>query len=194
MDLRNLVYRAISGEKNADVSGKGTDILAQLRAIGGSSSRTKSGIDLTQAAAKLGVQRRTVERWVAAAQGRTGQAPSAASAKKLAKVSRQAASTKAGRQAAISHLRPAANRPVRLNITGMQGPQRNDIDYFRYRTTTLVLDPAEAQALMDAYEKGGEQGFMNWAKTHWDDNYLPDWQFGALDDVEINQQYGGRWI
>ena len=44
MDLRNLVYRAISGEKNADVSGKGTDILAQLRAIGGRSPHSTTAL------------------------------------------------------------------------------------------------------------------------------------------------------
>lgn len=192
MDIRNPLYQALTGNKGADVSGKGDDVLGQLRAIGGTSRRTKSGIDLTAAAKKLGVQRRTVERWVAAAEGKRGQKPSGGSAKKLAKISRQAASTKAGRRAAVGGWRSAGGS-ARISITGLQGPAKAGRDYKRQRTTTLVLDPDQVEAMMDAYENGGEKGFMSWATKHWDDEYLPDWGFDDIDDIGIDGQSGGRW-
>ena len=78
--LRGTVFQALTGQTGADVSGTTTgDLLGQIRAIGGSSARTRSGIDLTRAATRLGVSRRTVERWVANATTGGGRRPSAAS-------------------------------------------------------------------------------------------------------------------
>ena len=73
--LRGKIFSALTGQK-ADVSGKPTgDLRGMLLAVGGASPKTKSGIDLTAAAHKLGVTRRTVERWLKAAE--TGEAPEA---------------------------------------------------------------------------------------------------------------------
>ena len=98
-DLRTSLFSMLTG-RQADVSGQvGGDVRGMLMAVGGASSRTKSGIDLTRAAGKLGVSRRTVERWVKTAQTGSGQRPSSQHAKTLATKARQAATTKAGRKA-----------------------------------------------------------------------------------------------
>ena len=191
-DLRSKLFSALTG-RDADVSGKpGGDLRGMLRAVGGTSARTKSGIDLTAAASKLGVSRRTVERWVKASQTGQGQRPSPAHAKALAKRARQAASTKAGRKAAIAARRQAiTSRGARLSITGEQGPHSRD--YMRPRTTQLDLDPEHAAAMLDAWENGGEKGFMGWATSHWGQDYLDDWRFGDVDAVELERPYGGHW-
>lgn len=195
-DLRGKLFSALTG-RDADVSGQpGGDLRGMLMAVGGASRRTQSGIDLTKAAKSLGVSRRTVERWVKTEQTGAGQRPSARHAKSLAKKARQAATTKAGRRAALagSTMRQAiASRGARLSITGLQGPHAAGRDYMRNRTTQLELDPADAEAMMDAWESGGEKGFMDWATGHWGNEYLDDWKFDAVDGIDIERPYGGGW-
>lgn len=193
-DLRGMLFTALTG-RQADVSGKPDgDLRGMLRAVGGASTRTKSGINLTAAAGRLGVSRRTVERWVKAADTGAGQRPSPSHAKSLATKARQAATTKAGRKAALagSKLRQSVtSRGARISITGEQGPHTKD--YMRNRTTQLDLDPDDAAAMIEAWENGGDKGFMSWASNHWGQDYLDDWQFGELDAVEIEMPYGGQW-
>ena len=195
-DLRSNLFAALTG-RQADVSGKaGGDVRGMLMAVGGTSSRTKSGIDLTAAAGKLGVSRRTVERWVKSAQTGTGQRPSAQHAKSLAAKARQAATTKAGRKAALagSSLRQAiSSRGARVSIDGVQGPHAAGKDYMRKRVTQVDLDPADAEAMMNAWENGGEKGFMSWASTVWDSEYLNDWKFDSVDGISIERPHGGAW-
>jgi len=195
-DLRGKLFTALTG-RQADVSGNTAgDVRGMLMAVGGHSSKTQSGIDLTKAAHTLGVSRRTVERWVKTARTGAGQRPSAVHAKGLATKARQAATTKAGRRAALaaSTTRKAiASRGARLSLTGMQGPRAAGRDYMRKRTTQLELDPADAEAMMGAWENGGEKGFMTWATGHWGSEYLDDWQFDSVDDIGIERPYGGGW-
>lgn len=187
--LRGQIFSAVTGQA-ADVSGRpGGDLRGMLMAVGGPSARTRSGIDLTRAAKALGVSRRTAERWTAGTQ-----APSPGVARTLARRARQAATTKAGRRAALaaSPTRQAiASRGARLSITAVQGPHTRD--YMRARTTQLDLDPADAQAMLDAWEQGGEKGFMTWATNHWGQDYLDDWRFGDVDDVTVESPYRGGW-
>ncbi|HQZ85740.1 MAG TPA: hypothetical protein PLB21_08975 [Actinomycetota bacterium] len=195
-DLRGKLFAALTG-RQVDVSGTaGADLRGQLMAVGGPSGRTKSGIDLTKAAKGLGVSRRTVERWVKTEQTGDGQRPSPGHAKKLATKARQAATTKAGRKAALagSTVRQAvASRGARLSITGLQGPRAAGRDYMRKRTTLLELDPSDAEAMMNAWENGGEKGFMTWATGHWGNEYLDDWKFESVDDLDVERPYGGQW-
>ena len=195
-DLRSTIFSALTG-RSADVSGKpGGDLHGMLMAVGGPSSKTRSGIDLTNAAKSLGVSRRTVERWVKTAQTGTGQRPSAPHAASLAKRARQAATTKAGRRAALatSTVRQAiTSRGARLAITGNQGPRAAGQDYMRRRTTQLDLDPADAEAMMTAWENGGDKGFMAWATNHWGQEYLDDWKFDDVDVIDVERPYGGGW-
>ena len=195
-DLRNTLFSILTG-RQADVSGNASgDVRGMLMAVGGTSNRTKSGIDLTRAASKLGVSRRTVERWVKSAQTGAGQRPSAQHAKALASKARQAATTKAGRKAALagSPLRQAiTSRGARVSIDGLQGPHAAGKDYIRKRVTQVYLDPADAHAMMNAWETGGEKGFMSWASTVWDTEYLNDWKFDSVDGVTIERPHGGAW-
>lgn len=195
-DLRNTLFSILTG-RQADVSGNASgDVRGMLMAVGGTSNRTKSGIDLTKAASKLGVSRRTVERWVKSAQTGAGQRPSPQHAKALASKARQAATTKAGRKAALagSPLRQAiTSRGARVSIDGLQGPHAAGKDYIRKRVTQVYLDPADAHAMMNAWETGGEKGFMSWATTFWDTEYLNDWTFDSVDGVTIERPHGGAW-
>lgn len=186
--LRGTVFQALSGQTGADVSGATTgDLLGQIRAIGGSSARTRSGIDLTRAATRLGVSRRTVERWVANATTGGGRRPSAASAKTIASRARSAATSQRGRRDAVRAAREqAAQRGARISISGKQGPTRAGKGYSRNRTTIQELSPDEAAALFEAYERGGEQGFLDWATNYWDTNYLEDWGFESVDGVDVS--------
>jgi len=197
--VRQAVFTALSGQAG-DVSGKvDGPLLDMLRSVGGQSKRTQSGIDLTAAAAKLGLSRRSVERWV-----RSDLKPSADHAMLLAKKSKQAATTQAGRREATAERRVAATaaRRVRVSITGMQGPNipakfRNqdhrDRGYIRLRTTQMVLTPEDAQAMYDAYERAGHKGFMDWAQQHWGANYLEDWSFLEVKDVRLDGHDGRSW-
>lgn len=185
-DLRTTVFEALTGKRSGDLTGHG-DVLAQLLTIGGESSRTKSGIDLTRAAKRLRCSRRTVERWVHAAETGTGQHPSKALGDKLARQARQTATTKRGRKAAMR----AARRGVgpagkRLTISGLQGPRRAGTDYARQRDIVLTLTPDQAQEMFDAYEEGGEQGWLDWAQQWSDENYLDQWQILDVSGLTVD--------
>lgn len=192
-DLRGKIFTALTG-RHADVSGKTDgDLAGMLLAVGGPSSNTQSGVDLTKAAKALGVSRRTVERWMKTSQTGTGQHPSPGHAKTLAAKSRQAATTKAGRLAALGGGQPIGPRGARVSITGVQGPVAAGKTYLRFRTTQLDLDPADAQAMIDAWVQGGDKGFMTWAKNHWDAEYVPDWDFSTVDQLDVQGPFGGVW-
>lgn len=190
-NVSTTLFEALTGQRDVDITGRG-DLLAQLRAVGGPSARTSSGINLTQAAARLGCSRRTVERWVHTAATGVGQRPSKGLGRKLAKQARQAASTKSGRRAALQAPRggigPAGKR---ITISGPQGPRRAGTDYLRDRDTVLTLTPDEAQAMLDAYEQGGDQGWLDWARQWTDDNYLDDWQILDVTGLTVDNPRRG---
>ena len=172
------------------------NILGRLLAVGGPSHRTKSGIDLTHAAKVLGVSRRTVERWVKTAETGKGQQPSPDHDVLLAKKARQVATTKAGRKESLATsgmAQAALSRGARISVTGMQGPRRAGLDYLRRRTTQLDLDPDQVAAMMDAWEQGGDKGFMKWLTDHYDSEYLDGWGFLDPEAIEIERPYGGGW-
>lgn len=175
--LRGRLFTALTG-RAGDVSGSTSgDLRAQLLAIGGPSRRTRSGIDLSRAAQRLGVSRRTAERWVQSAATGQGQKPSPASARAIAQRSRQAASTKAGRRTSLAGSqtqRLASTRGMRLAITGSQGPA----GYARFRRTVQDLTPEETAAALQAWVDGGEQGFMDWTTDRWSD-YVEGWSFAS---------------
>lgn len=196
MSLRGQIFQTLTGQK-ADVDGKPSgDLRGMLLAVGGRSTKTQSGIDLTKAAVALQVSRRTVERWVKAAETGVGQKPSPAHSKALMTKSRQAATTKAGRRQAIaasSVLQAAKARGARLSITGMQGPTAGGRDYLRYRTTLLELEPDQVDGMIAAWEAGGDKGFMAWATSTWGDDYLPGWGFSDVSDIDMERLSGGKW-
>mgnify|MGYP001367898286 CR=1 FL=1 len=185
--LRNTVFRAITGLKQADVSGSPDgDVKGMLLSVGGASSRTKSGIDLSRAAQALGVSRRTVERWVRTADTGRGQRPSAEHAKALAAKARQAASTKAGRRQLVKRLgmvEKVTAQGVTVTIAGEQGPRNRD--YMRPRTVQRDVYGEDAAQMVQAWQDGGEKGFVAWATEFWGNDYVPEWRFETIEAVDI---------
>ena len=59
--------------------------------------------------------------------------------------------------------------------------------------TQVDLDPADAQAMIDAWVAGGDKGFMTWARDHWDQEYVAGWDFSSIDQLEVQEPYGGSW-
>lgn len=187
-NLRGLLFGALSGRPNSDVSGKADgDVKGMLLAVGGASDKTRSGIDLTSAAKALGVSRRTVERWVRSADSGTGQRPSKEHQTTLARASRQRATTKAGRAqtlAGSSRMQRMARHGGKVRINAFQGPMENK--YKRLRTVEWDLSAAEAREMMAAYEARGDAGFMAWAQQFGTENYVPDWQIGDVEGLSFS--------
>ena len=191
--LRQRLFAALTGS-NGDVSGQGQNLRGMLEAIGGKSSKTRSGIDLSTAAARLKVSRRTVERWVKADETGLGQRPKPQSMKALQRMSRQAASTKAGRaRAAREVAKRMSSAGSRLTITGDQGPPDGRVRYKRVRTTILEIGPDDATSMLDAWVQGGEKGFLGWAEQYWDENYVDEWEFDSIDTIDVRSEMGGEW-
>ena len=177
-----------------DVSGaRGAGLLGQLLAIGGPSARTTSGIDLTRAAAALGVSRRTAERWVATARTGSGQRPSTRHAAALAARSKAMATTRAGRSAAMATTGRMASlaRGAKLTIAAVQGPR--SVEYMRPRTVSVILDPDQASAMAEAWQGGGQRGLMRWAVGHFREEYTDGWRFGEVDSLDVEPSAGPRW-
>lgn len=177
-----------------DISGlPGGALLGQLRAIGGASARTISGIDLTRAAAGLGVSRRTVERWVARERTGVGQRPSPRHAAALAARSRSMATTRAGRVSAMAGTERVASlaRGAKLTVSAVQGPR--SVEYMRPRTVSVMLDPDQASAMADAWQGGGQRGLMRWTVGHFRQEYTDGWRFGDVDSLDVQPTGGQRW-
>ncbi len=186
---RNL-FEAFADTDRTETSGAGQDLLGMLRTVGGASSRTRSGIDLTKVAQRMKVSRRTVERWARAGETGQGQRPSAEHFKGLTRRSRQASTTQRGRKATVrnSGLRGSFSAGASVTIKANQGPTAAGKEYRRLRTTNQDLDPEEAQAMIDAWEQGGEKGFLAWASNRWDSGYLEGWGFDSSEGISIDIQ------
>lgn len=191
--LRSALFQALTG-RTADVTGsREGELRGMLMAIGGPSTRTGSGIDLTAAAKQLGVTRRTVERWVTGATERGR--PTGKNLTNLVAKSRQAATTQRGRRAALADTRKSQlpSYGAKLGVTGEQGPTRAGRDYRRLRRIDLALDPAEVEAMLGAYEQGGDKGFVSWFEGHADQSYVNDWGIDSVDGVELRDPRQMGW-
>jgi hypothetical protein len=186
--LRTTLFSAITG-KSAYVSGKPEgDVAGMLMAVGGPSDRTRSGIDTAAAAKALGVSRRTVERWLTGATERNR--PSGKNLQKLAAQARKAATTKRGRRAALADVRKGGmpRYGARIEVRGVQGPTRQGTDYRRFRRLSLTLDPEHVEAMLAAYEEGGDKGFVSWLEGHAEETYMGfPWGFDNIDTVELDE-------
>lgn len=172
--FRGQLYRLFGGQ--GDVTGEG-ELIEQIRAIGGPSPRTKSGIDLTKAAVRLGIKPRTLRGWV-----NEGRHPSGKSARKVRTVARRVGNTKAGRQAAVTHARGQGRfTQVRgISVTGLQGPTRSGTDYLRERTVHRTLTAEQVEELAAAYEAGGDADVRAWVEQEMQ-GYLPGWGIDSFN-------------
>lgn len=189
--LRNALTTAMRGHR-VDATGTG-DIRDQLRAIGGASARSKSGIDTRHAAQQLGVDQRTVQRWIAAANNRDALPPdqrrhastgiSAGNGTKVRRAAQQAVTTKAGRRESIQALRARlGHAAINISFSGSSGPSDGGQSYMRNRAVTVPgVSPDQQDALFDAYIDGGERGFMDAFTQQLEDGGWVGWKF---EDVE----------
>lgn len=182
--LRSTLFNALTG-RQGDVSGQaGADVRSMLLAAFGAAS-TKSGVNLTAAAAGLGVSRRTVERYVTTAGQRI--APRGPRLQAIRTAARQAATTKRGRRTALADARrgPLSRYGAKISIRGEQGPTRAGTEYRRNRRVDLILDPDAVAGLWSAYEDGGDKSAVSFLEGFADSEYVPGWELGSIDSLDL---------
>lgn len=185
---RQTYFVAISGRRGADVSNQ-SNTKGMLLAAFGRGARG-AAVNAKAAAKKLGVAVSTVRRW---ASGK--QKPSAAHLDALQTASRKAATTKAGRKAATNDFRASTQGRAALAggtslwISGNQGPGGNvDDQYTKDRTIRQSIDVDDVQAMLRAYEEGGDEGLHAWMTQLIGDKYLADWGFISIDDFGFGER------
>lgn len=188
VNLRSVIYRGITGRRDADV-GELTNVMGMLQAVYGYGPRG-SKVNAKAAAEALNVSAGTIRRW---ANGSQQPSPDHLTAIKTA--ARQAASTKAGRRAATEVFRnsergrKALTHGARIHISGYQGPE----NYAWERDRDVSSDPltaAEIEALLRAYEDGGDQGLLNYLADIMDPRYMhgSPWEFATISDFWIGDR------
>lgn len=190
---RNAVFEAFTSQDASPSSaGEGAPgVVRMLRTLysttravktKGGGERQITSISTAEAARRLGVTPRTVQRWIA------GQhKPSAATMNKLTKKARQAVTTKRGRaqalRRAISNQKPTANG-VRVRVSGMQGPGSKE--YSRLRDIGQKLTPEEFEGLQHAYMEGGDSGALNFLENVLSDKYVESWNIDYLTSLQFD--------
>ncbi|OMC51902.1 hypothetical protein A5742_17320 [Mycolicibacterium fortuitum] len=187
VNLRSVIYRGITGRRQADV-GELTNVMGMLQAVYGYGPRG-SKVNAKAAAEALGVSSATVRRW---ANG--SQQPSPDHLKAIKTAARQAASTKAGRRAATAIFRnsergrKALAHGARIHISGYQGPQNYAWERDR-DVSSDPLTPTEIEELLRAYEEGGDKGLLDYLTDIMDTRYLgAEWEFGTISDFWIGDR------
>lgn len=158
---------------------KDASIIDKLKAIGGSSDRSTSGVNITAAAQRLKVNPRTVRGWV-----NEGRKPSPKSAKRVTTLARNAERTKSGRQAAMERARKRGTFAgvSMVNITGDQGPTKSGADYSRHRTIRFSVDGDAMDRLQQAYIDGGDEAVDAELTRQASTKYLKDWGVSSYGD------------
>lgn len=182
---RNAVFEAFTRQEATPTgAGEGAPgVVRMLRSLYSTTRTVKSkdgvervvtAISTTEAARRLGVHKRTVERWI-----KGDHKPSAKTMKKLTTKARQAVTTKRGRaqavRRAIANQKPTANG-VRVKVSGMQGPK----DYSRMRDIGQKLTPEEYEGLQHAYMEGGDRGALDFLENVLSDKYVENWNIDYL--------------
>ena len=190
---RSKIFGALTGRSGASVSSgrAAPDVRGLLLAAYGLNKR--GGLNTADAAKDLGVTQRTVQRWVATEGRQRIGKPKADTLQKLAKKSRQAATTQRGRKAALASFRGTpkgkalANRGGHLRIRGHQGPSAAGKTYKRDRQIQLELTPADVEAMWSAFEQNGDEGVSKWMTNHADEQYVAGWEFERSDEMGIDR-------
>lgn len=182
--LRGRLFTALTG-RAGDVSGqRGGDVRNRLIAAFGTTAR--GGLNTRAAAAGLGVSQRTVQRWVAP-QGRQRSTPSRSHDQAITRTARRAATTRAGRRAALAPTRASSmtRYGTKVTLRGNQGVVSGGRDYARFRAITLTLEADDATAMLDAYEAGGDRGLVEFLEGVADRDYAAEWQFGTINELDF---------
>lgn len=176
----NMFYRRMSRRGDADVAA-GASVRGMLQAAYGRGPRG-GAVNARAAAQDLGVSPGTVRRWAAGTQR-----PSPAHLKALQSAARRAATTKRGRRGATADFRASARGRQalrtgdKLRVSGTQGPR----DYPRDREVAVDMSPEDLEAMLRAYEEGGDRGLRDWMEGYLDNNYVAGWEFLTIDDLGI---------
>lgn len=183
-ERRMAFFSAMTGYRNADVTGKSENTPAMLRTL---YSRPDGKVDTRQAAKALNVSQRTVQRWI-----KGEQKPKTDNLTRINRAARQAATTKAGRKKAIrSQLNGRlAQRGAKITIRGHQGVSGNNAhgdSYARFRAATLKLTPEEVQDLLHAYADHGDTGLHDYLQQQYSENYgAGQWNMDHINTINLN--------
>jgi hypothetical protein len=180
----NMFYRRISGRRDAD-SAEGASVRGMLAAVFGRGPRG-GAVDARAAAHSLGVAPGTVRRWAA---GTQQPAPGRLAA--IRQAAKRVTSTKRGRRSATAGFRTSAPGSQALRggskiwVSGEQGVGGYEQGYARDRRVATDISPDEIEAMLRAYEDGGNSGLRDWMKQFFDDKYVAGWDFVTIDDFGI---------
>lgn len=180
----NTFLRRISGRREAD-SAEGTSTRGMLQAVFGRGPRG-AAVNARAAAQQLGVSLGTVRRWAAGTQQ-----PSRDRLAAIRAAARRVTTTKRGRRGATADFRSSPQGRQALSVgskiwvSGEQGVGGYDQGYARDRRVANDISPEEIEALLRAYEEGGDEGLRDWMKQFFDDKYVAGWDFVTIDDFGI---------
>lgn len=173
--------RGVSGRPDANTFGGPRGL---LQAAFGKGPRG-GPVNAKKAADALGVSEGTVRRWATGAQQPSGENLAA-----LKTVAGKVTTTKAGRKSLVNEFRStdkgkaALRNGAQVKVSGFQGPK--DSEYCRDRRVSLLMDrPEDIEAMLQAYENGGEAALHDWMTRWTDTNYVGDWRFMTVDEFEI---------
>lgn len=180
----NTFYRRISGKTEGD-STEGTSLRGMLQAVFGRGPRG-GAVDARAAATSLGVSPGTVRRWAAGTQQ-----PSPGRLASIRQAARRVTTTKKGRRGAAADFRASTKGSQALKggskiwVSGEQGVGGYDQGYARDRRVATDINPSEIEAMLRAYEDGGDSGLRDWMTQFFDDKYVAGWDFVTIDDFGI---------
>lgn len=180
----NTFLRRISGRREAD-SAEGNSMRGMLQAVFGRGPRG-GAVNARAAAQSLGVSQGTVRRWAAGTQQ-----PSKGRLASIRAAARRITTTKRGRRGTTADFRSSTQGRQALRtgskiwVSGEQGVGGYDQGYGRDRRVANDISPEEIEALLRAYEDGGDEGLRKWMKEFFDDKYVAGWDFVTIDDFGI---------
>lgn len=180
----NTFYRRISGKSEGD-STEGTSMRGMLQAAFGRGPRG-GAVDARAAAQSLGVSPGTVRRWAAGTQK-----PSPSRLASIRQAAQRVTTTKSGRRSATADFRASTKGSQALKggskiwVSGEQGVGGYEQGYARDRRVATDISPSEIEAMLRAYEDGGDSGLRDWMTQFFDDKYVDGWDFVTIDDFGI---------
>ncbi len=183
--LRNTVAKIFTRSRE-DVDVTGTDdpeaLPQKLRALAGEGRRTPHNIDTAEAAKRLGVTQRTVQRWL-----KGTHKPSPKHWGEIREQSRRTDAHKAPRAKTVESHRHAFSRGGWLTFKGEAGPLRlgKGPSYSRDRSVEVALSPEHADMLLDAYRDRGVDGAVDALYVIYEERHLVGWGFESIDELEL---------
>lgn len=180
----NTLYRRVSGRLEADITGAGS-LRGMLQAVFGRGPRG-AAVNARTAARALGVSPGTVRRWSAGTQQ-----PSPDHLTAIRTAARRAAGTRIGRRGATADFRSSGQGRQALRggskiwVSGEQGVGGYEQGYARDRRVATDITAEEIDAMLQAYENGGDDGLIDWMQNFFDQKYVAGWDFVTIDDFGI---------